>query len=227
MTEVQIITPPVADETDALDHGLVTLTRAICQAHPELEGGYGLGGEFGYGENFENDVFSMRRYYWGDCDCGYQDLEDKWCKSHNHGADCYQTELAARTRAARLPYWDGNKWQNARRLGTDAAKKLEDQIYNELCLKHGKDREFGAAVHCSCSYEVEWKAWAAANEHKPTCTPQLPNFLHKRTGLEVRWYKWIGRGIESKNADGADLQAIFAECLATLSSHTRAEERHD
>lgn len=133
MTEVQIVLPP--RDRDFLSESLRMLTRAICEAHPEIEGGYGLGGEFGYGETFENDVFSMQRYYWGDCTCGAMDT------------------------------------------GPDEPER----------------------------------------DCEPTCPMQLPNFRHKASGFEVRWYKWIGRGNELKN-EPKDLDAVMTECLSSLSN---------
>ena len=57
----------------------------------------------GYFDPFENDVFAVSPYYWGDCTCGfYDDLEaweathpnaseeeyDRWCKENGHADDC-------------------------------------------------------------------------------------------------------------------------------------------
>jgi hypothetical protein len=43
-----------------------------------------------------------------------------------------------------------------------------------------------------------------------------PNFWHKASGLRVWWYKWIGRDMETTMRDGLDINAVFAECLASL-----------
>lgn len=158
--ELTIVTPPVADESDQLDHGLITLTEAICDTTGH-ESGFGLGGRFGYGENFENDVFVMRRFYWGECDCGFGPAEDKWYDDHKEVQDHENPGYAA-------------CWQEFEKLHTG---------------------------------------------HAATCATLLPNFHHKRTGFEVRWYKWIGRDPETKNADGVNLQEVFAECLASLRSN--------
>lgn len=39
---------------------------------------------------------TFRPYYWGDCDCGFEEREAAWSGEHTHGPDCYQTELHAR-----------------------------------------------------------------------------------------------------------------------------------
>lgn len=80
-TIVQIITPPVADETDLLENGLVTLTEAIGQIDRELLGWGFLGGEFGYGAKYENAVFLMHPA------CGCEESDCPWC------ADCRCTDM--------------------------------------------------------------------------------------------------------------------------------------
>lgn len=45
---------------------------------------------------FENAVFRVQPYYWGDCECSYEASEAAWSKANSHGAECYQTELYGR-----------------------------------------------------------------------------------------------------------------------------------
>lgn len=217
MSELQIILPP-RDE-DFLSEGLRMLTKAICDAHPELEGGYGLGGEYGYGENFENDVFVMRRFYWGDCDCGYDQREYEWAKSNKHADDCYQAELRRRRIATGM--WETKADDMFEWWKVDAnyaeRERLESAIFDDLCNKHNLDRKFGAAVHCTCDHEPKWQAFCATPEggHYPTCSVVLPNFRHKASGFEVRWYKWIGRDNETMN-DPPDIGTVLSECITSL-----------
>lgn len=70
MVEIKFAPPERLE--GALSDGLRLLTKAICEASGE-ESQFGLGGEFGYGVNYENEVFSMHRYCW--CD-GY---DCPWC----------------------------------------------------------------------------------------------------------------------------------------------------
>lgn len=116
--EVEIVLPP-RDE-DEISDGLRRITKALFDSNPdEFDGGYGLGGEHGYGENYENDVFMMHRFCWCDRD------SCPWCGDE-----------------------------------------------------------------------------------------QAPNFRHKPTGFEVRWYKWIGR--DNELSGNADWPNIEAECLASI-----------
>lgn len=118
--EIHIITPPVADDTDILDFSLVGLTEAINKLNPDAVAHGILGGEFGYGADYENSTFMMHHY------C--------WCERE----DC------------------------------------------------------------------------------PWCEGEAPNFLHKASGLKIKWYKWIGRSMEVENPKNADIASIFRECMESL-----------
>ena len=134
MSGMTIVLPETSD--DVVSDLLVHLTECICK-NTGQETGYGLGGRFGYGENYENAVFMMHRFCW----CDREDCP--WCA----GCTC------------------------------------------------GDDFETNPCAYC-----------------KGEVTP-APNFRHKRTGAEVRWYKWIGRGME---ADEANWPEIISECIASL-----------
>lgn len=132
MREVVVHLPTVSG--DVVSDWLVALTKRITEVTGE-ETGYGLGGRYGYGENFENDVFMMHRYCW----CERSDCE--WCRC------------------------------------------------------------------CNCTADEECGAGCASN------LPAAPNFLHKASGASVRWYKYIGRGME---VDVANWPAVFEDCFASL-----------
>jgi hypothetical protein len=217
--EIQVVLPPCSH--DPLSDMLRYLTKAIEDKTGD-ETGYGLGGRHGYGGHWNSAVFEMRPYYWGDCDCGYDELESEWCETHSHSDTCYQAELKREQIAAGgkvHPKWGWVDWPEG--LSWDRRRAIEDAIYDKLCAKFKRSRKFGCAVHCTCSYQREWKKWAKINRHEPTCTPELPNFLHRASGLEVRWYKYIGRGMEVKNLP-ADLTPVFNECLRDIASGMEA-----
>ena len=217
--DFEIVLPPRANQSAMLDFGLVALTEAIAQVAPDTLGGGVLGGEFGYGANYENDVFVMRTYYWGDCDCGYEEREDKWSAEHRHAPTCYQAELQAAKREAGLSYWDSAKrefvWVDSPPGSYDADRAKEDGIYKRLTGKYGLSMA-GCAVHCTCGHHETWVAWLKDNDHRDTCALELPNFRHKATGLEVRWYKWIGRDMEAKMPDGVSAADVFRECVESV-----------
>lgn len=200
METVEIIIPKVANEAELLDFCLVNLTRAIDQIDGERVAHGVLGGEHGYGAEFENEVFEMHPQYWGDCTCGYAEKERAWCDSHKHTELCYQAEYRA------IPY----NWLKQQKQHNRAAK--------ELCKKHGIpwNNGNGSAVHCTCEYENEWKKWNVANDHAERCPVMLPNFRHKASGLTVTWYKWIGRDMSMENPSGVSVAAVFRECMDSL-----------
>lgn len=39
-----------------------------------------------YGEEFDNEIFSVMPYYWGDCECGYDEKE--YNSENSHSKDC-------------------------------------------------------------------------------------------------------------------------------------------
>lgn len=70
--EVNIVLPETS--TDAVSKGLRILTEAIQRCHPEKAIGGGLGGAYGYGAEWNSDVFEMHPYCW----CGDDD-NCRWC----------------------------------------------------------------------------------------------------------------------------------------------------
>lgn len=73
---------------------------------------------------------------------------------------------------------------------------------------------------CTCGVEVDGEA---DEPHMPTCRYELPNFRHKPSGLEVRWYKWIGRSMEwSRSFGPTEWRALFSECVTSVALGDRA-----
>jgi len=210
--ELEIILPAVSDEP--LCDMLIEITKAIDEMDSDAVAHGFLGGQHGYGAQWSNPVFEMRPFYWGDCDCGANEREDAWCKAHSHADDCYRSELRRELLAAGgvATAWDWVDHPAAESY--DGWNLVKQVVYAKLCEKHGLPMQ-GYAVHCTCSYDTEWKAWVADNGHTSACSLELPNFRHHASGLEVRWYKYIGRGMEAVNVP-ADLSPILAECLTSL-----------
>lgn len=244
--DVEIITPGWDD--DQLTADLRALTRDLCAMDPSLGGVIGLGGEDGYGANFENEVFVMRRYYWGDCDCGADERSEVWHAAHPHGADCFREELHRRfaeydessgynaAEAARLdpdcvvetveqldfgvitrrdmtPKGEAahRLWSNAHDARNKAHSEMTRDLYRERGLPPSPYQWL-----CTCGVDDLAKAYFATEGHYPTCALELPNFRHKQSGVEVRWYKWIGRDNEIKAPNGADVLLAVSEAIASL-----------
>lgn len=148
----------------------------------------------GYGEDFDNEVFTIRPYYWGDCVCGYEDKSWKWSEANKHREGCYQDDL----------------------------KKIErptDKQYKALCEKHGiaYDDGRGCAVHCTCDYRDRWGKFCEENGHAKDCLIILPNFHHKKSGLTIDWYKYPLRdSYSNQKMNLKEFNKIIQECIASL-----------
>ena len=105
---------------DIVSEGLYKLSKALGKLNPKAQHHGFLGGEWGYGQNFENKVFMMHPFCW--CD----EEKCKWCNGEE------------------------------------------------------------------------------------------PNFLHKKSGFAVRWYKYIGRDMEFEKIEVKLWKKILNECLRSI-----------
>ncbi len=260
MGEIQIIVPERAKNIDPLGSGLIVLTEALSR-HVEVTRGF-LGGEFGYGAKYENDVFSMcPDYQDAECDCGFNQQADAWHEANTHEASCYQVILRGREakwdeesgyaavenesacdvfildgerfhgtseEAWQKHFREGGTFESRRSEKAESAfqvwKRLHDmrekareaaarQLHKEMDLDWGTG--FGWGCRCTCGVDERAKKYFEEHDHSATCALAIPNFRHKATGFEVRWYKWIGRDMET-NGVAVDLSKIFNDCLASL-----------
>ena len=160
-----------------------------------------LGGEHGYGHEYKNDVFEMHPFYWGDCECGFDDKEYQWSEKNKHSEDCYQTLRHD------MCYESRDDWE--RKEG----HSWDDGCDEKLCKQMGLSYPYGAAVHCTCGHTENYAEWRKTNDHDSECRMVLPNFRHYASGLEIEWYKYIGRGMESnKDLTRREWDAILDEC---------------
>lgn len=56
---------------------LYALSEQLGRMNPKAQAHGCLGGEWGYGQDFKNDVFEMHPYWWGECTCGAGDESDE------------------------------------------------------------------------------------------------------------------------------------------------------
>jgi len=213
MTEdVEIILHLPLPDMDGIGIVLCNITKALHSHDPELVHHGFLGGSFGYGGDWSSSVFYMRPDSDYDCDCGHESAEWNWIQSHPHADDCYQSAVTRECVAAgaKVGQWGHLEWPDYNK-GT----RIHDSVMKKLCKKMGLPWPDSSWVHCTCSHEKAYAAWCAANSHKPTCATVLPNFKHHASGFEVRWYKYIGRGMEVVGAP-PDLRTMEAECIADV-----------
>lgn len=218
MTKIKIITPPIASTDIELD--LVNLTEYITQKefNGEWQGGGVLGGEYGYGVDYKNNVFEMRPYYWGECNCGWNDCDF----DEPHSKNCYQSLV---DKDLKKLGWKEDKsgfLNSPKGIKYPESEKIKDRVYKKYCNKFGLTFPNGCAVHCTCEHENNFKKWFEKNKkgkdgHSDKCAIELPNFKHYKSGIEIIWYKWIGRDMEySKKIPNKEWKKIYNECIKSI-----------
>lgn len=127
---------------------------------------------------YTNDVFTVRPYWWGDCQCGWEEVD---C-DQDHAPDCYQTRL----RALRTEDYSRAAWKRYER-----ARKA-------LCKEMGLSWQWGSEIHCTCDFRERYDAWFERNKlgpsgHSESCPVVLPNFECKPLGVAIQVYKYFLR----------------------------------
>lgn len=159
----------------------------------------------GYGPDFNNDTFEVMSYYWGDCTCGFDELENFPGK---HDADCYQTKHK-KIKA------------KVKKLGLEWNSEIEQKMVKELCEEYGYTYPYGSAVHCECPYPQRCATWymeqGFPDGHLETCMYRKPNFLYKPTGLTIEWYKYPLRDSYFNQETTLDeFKEIIDKCIESL-----------
>lgn len=186
---VRLVLPATSD--DEVSSALRVLTFAVEQV-TGVSGDDGLGGMYGYGAQFANEVFTMWSTYWGDCECGHLDRVDDYAATHPHAGDCFQVEVEALE--ARCGGPDREFWSQLWDLGA------------QWGLPDG-----GLRWQCTCGVEADVQLLQA--QHPQDCPLVRPNFTFHPSGAIVRWYKWIGRDMEFEGVLPADFLEV---CLGSL-----------
>lgn len=204
--ELLLVFPEVDD--DLVSNLMIALTRQIDKAGKEIAIQGFLGGEHGYGAHFSNSVFTMRPFYWGDCECDYDTKSNEWENKHPHSQDCYQTIFRAQH------YKDyPNSYDHAE--GHEDFRT--DNCTEALCKQFGIDPQApGAYVHCTCRKTAAYRAFVDTIQHSDNCQMDKPNFEHHETGLTVDWYKYIGRSMEYPEATPEEWLKVFRDCISSL-----------
>lgn len=201
---------------DWIDNRLCELSEDIYETiGPEL----GDSG-FGYGQEFKNDVFETHRYYWGDCTCGYEEKEAGWGKQNRHRESCYQELVKDELERRGWHRDEGGHIESPEGLLWDEERKIQDEVREKYCKQFELPFPQGCAVHCTCDHRERWAEFVSQNNHDPECPIVLPNFRHLPSGMEVRWYKYIGRGMSVNRVIHRDVwKNIFEECQISLKDY--------
>jgi hypothetical protein len=190
-----------------------------------------------YYEEYENDVFCIFPYYWGDCTCGFSEEEFE----EAHRPECYQEELRREklkngwVERGSFGFLEFNPSGKNFKLGDPDGAYREAQAQEEhtferivksLYEKRGwadklRDWRLGSEVHCDCDYDERYESWARKrgypDGHKPDCLLVKPNFLYKPTGFEIQWYKYPFRdSYTNKKISIENFQDITLHCIDSV-----------
>ena len=174
-----------------------------------------------YGMEFENDCFSLFPYYWGDCTCGFDDAEIEWSRANDHKQDCYQycviNNLIQSGWNKTDGWYSGYRAAHPEDMDYDEWAGMQDRVRQEFCEDMGLPYPNGGAIHCTCDYNKRYKEWHDENDHKSDCPTIRPNFLHKRTGISINWYKYPLRdSYISMDISLRDFSKIIDECCNSV-----------
>jgi hypothetical protein len=209
MSDVKIIIPEQV--MDEISDNLVMLTREIDKRDPKRTAHGLLGGEHGYGAEWENGVFMMHPYCW----CDGEDCA--WCC----GCKCEPPAEQYVDGQRVVSWWEATKDMvpdyphNTAKYGTPAYKEAEDRFYAAIKARDARVKVIYSEIRHTCGH-----GWALNRERGKHYGPEqrAPNFWHKPSGLRVWWYKYVGRDQDALNAPESidTLNAIFRECIASL-----------
>lgn len=226
-TVCEVFGPPRADSADAdgLSQGLYALSEILVRSETVESFGMGMAGPYGYGVDYENDVFKMHPYCWCERDTCLWCAKRCGCKLRHCGYYLDGREVSKREQDAwhativkPIP-WEA-PGQSFDTRGTSAYKKAErafDAYVKERDARSG--RIFRALIH-TCQHKMFYSQpediWAV---YAPQPYPEsAPHFWHKASGLRAWWYKSIGRDMQTNRPDlkGEEWARIYRECLDSL-----------
>lgn len=209
MSDILLVFPEVSE--DLVSNMMVAITKKIDESGGEVAAGF-LGGEHGYGAHYKNDVFEMRPFYWGDCTCDYDKIIREWEDTHEHKY-CYQTLFRERHY---VNYGGDGGWNFEHKPGHEMGAGCD--CVEVLCAKFGIDPEApGGYVHCTCGFNEELIRVHNSIDHSDDCQMDKPNFKHYTSGIEVEWYKYIGRSMEYDEDIPIETWVnVFKECLESI-----------
>jgi|WetSurSiteA1Bulk_404760.scaffolds.fasta_scaffold00683_7 hypothetical protein len=177
--------------------------------------------ENSYGFNFENNTFMIFPYYWGECTCGYEDLEYEWSETTKHQEHCYQIKLKDiqkqwAIKSNKLDEFNRDGYFSEYSLSSKLQKEFEKDV-ESLCKSMNLPYPECSAVHCTCDRQEKWRAFAEKHYHESNCPIIRPNFLYKSNNFWIKWYKYPFR--DSYMSDDITLEEfsnIITECIKSL-----------
>ena len=153
-----------------------------------------------YTDHFENAVFRVAPFYWGDCTCGFDEKEWRCDEANPHHINCWSERFERAAQANSRDFHAQQKW---------AADNGWPTIDGKL--------KPGVAVYCDCGKAEERKAWRLDNKHDSKCPIAIPNFIYKPTNFMATWYKYPFRGaMANRELSAAELVKIVQHCMESV-----------
>lgn len=229
MADKVVIVLPIGDDSD-VSNALRGLTQGVDFAGlARGEAGGLFGGEFGYGVNYENDVFMMHRY------CGCERDDCLWCGGCGCAAPYKPGRYLDGAPVAQEEYerWHQTIVKPSPREATNA--KYGSTEYNRRAAEFDayiKERDERSGLiwpsivhHCGHQMFLDQpnEIWSVYRPRPYAET--APHFWHKPTGARVWWYKYIGRSQILHMPSGVDWLTIFRECHASIEKRSAGDAR--
>jgi len=202
---VEVVLPERSE--DLLSNSLRALTKVIAEAGFEPATGF-LGGDYGYGIDYSNDVFLMHPFCW----CERDDCP--WCV----GCTCPPSAVHF--------YIDGEEvspgeWSNF--FDRFLKERGVSKQWPEHISSEERERRFAvmdeANTHRSISHDhvCDFCQGKIFTEYGAEPMRPAPNFWHRPSNFKVWWYKYIGRDMEcNMEISDRDILEIIRECMDSV-----------
>lgn len=160
-----------------------------------------------YGVAFENEVFSVFPYYWGDCACGFEEEEYEWCENNEHAETCF---------SVRIKKYEDELEKEGITLFNDRSEEWK-KLVSTWCMENGWSSWEGSGGHCDCGYDDTYEKWRETHNHDVKCPIIKANFKHKETGFEINWYKYPLRdSYMSANISVEEFAKVIDTCIESI-----------
>jgi len=207
-------------EDDPLSVCLRVLTHQLKLLHPDNDWGDGFfGGPFGYGVDFENDLFEMHPDWQGDCTCG--------ATEPIHSTECravFDVWLDARNDYGIVPSTpeeiEAEVQESIARGLTEMGSRLMACARPWSFERVEEYERLHPRPECIC----DAKHWVERDEHEPLCRLKQRCFTYKPSGFVLNWYKYIGRDNEViEQGTDITLSDLFESCLRSVGAPSLEE----
>lgn len=181
---------------------------------------------------YENEVFWIMPYWWGECTCGYDYIDNSHqeARSLKHRPECYQIEYKQKVEPLSTRLYGLQPGSKEYCEAERQAKEALLALYKKHNLEYDEKDPFrGCAVRCSCDYDERldavMKKYAAlfgCDGHKTDCMLAKDNFHYKPTDFGIQWYKYPLRdSYMNQDISLEEFRRIIDDCIASVKTKKR------